>query len=102
MEFENFVYAMSTAWQSCLARTSITAERVDTAALNRAPSPCLNPETPAHVRRQHRDAGCVRPPVLLRPRRAGRPADATDELLDFGRCHAELLCGPCHFLATVA
>ena len=65
-------------------------------------SRCRKPETLARVRRQHRDAGCVRPPVLLRPRRAGRPAGATDEPLDFGRCHAELLRGPYHFLATAA
>src|ERR1700680_1888586 len=75
---------------------------VDTAAPNRAPSRCRNPETPAPVRCQRRDAGCVRPPVLLRPRRAGWPAGTTDELLDFGRCHAESLRGPCRFLAAAA
>ena len=61
-----------------------------------------NLETPARVRRQRGDAGGVRPPVLLRPRRAGRPAGATDELLDLTKCHAELLRGPRRLLATAA
>jgi hypothetical protein len=54
------------------------------------------------VRRQGRDAGCVRSPVVLHPRRAGRAAGTTDELVDLARCHAEVLRGPCRFLATAA
>ena len=61
-----------------------------------------NLETPARVRRQHCYARCVRPPVLLRPRRTGRPAGTTDELLDLTKCHAELLRGPRRLLATAA
>ena len=67
-----------------------------------APSWSRNLETPARVRRQHCHARGVRPPVLLRPRRTGRPAGTTDELLDLTKCHAELLRGPRSLLATAA
>ena len=54
------------------------------------------------VRRQHCYARCVGPPVLLRPRRTGRPAGTTDEVLDLTKCHAELLRGERSLLATTA
>src|SRR6266852_4011038 len=40
--------------------------------------------------------------MLLRPWRAGRAAGTTVELVDLARCHAEVLRGPCRFLATAA
>src|SRR5438093_8650538 len=71
-----------------------------------ARDPCAswsrNLETPARVRRQHCDARCVRPPVLLGPRRTSRPARTTDELLDLTKRHAELPRGPRSLLATAA
>src|SRR6185503_7372152 len=67
-----------------------------------APSSRWNPQTVARVSSQHRDAGCIRPPVLLRPRRSSRPSGTTDELLDCPWGQAELLRGPCRLRAAAA
>src|SRR2546425_12630931 len=63
---------------------------------------CWKPETLARVRRQCGDAGRVRPPMFLCPRRTGWTAATGNELLEFARHHAEALRRPCRFIATAA
>ena len=77
--------------------THTTRCRVD-----RRASAARNSDCAACARSQHRDAGCVRPSMLLRPRRAGRAAGTADELLDRASRDAEVLRGQRRFLAAAA